>query len=639
VRRTPVVSVPVLVAFILNASFAVSAPPAPAGAPDSATAAADSYITAALDRYAPAGTATEPSGLDVVLEHRESERRSQEAAMEAVTLLVQAAGKAGVIRGSGLALEDGRILTLASVVGDDEEAALLAAGEGLPPTPVELEAREERNGKRSGSDFILLRFTSPPSSFVIPMPAVFDDARPGDRVTAWGCVGTPLEKTEDKPEGAAHMYIPPPPLGSGGQVLFAEPGDALRHSALPAAQAAGGPLAGKGGTVVGLNIGAPQADDGDGLIASARPASEIVAFLNSRRGGPALPPPANGVPSLPETVDTGDTPAWTSAKAEGNAVAVPASASANIENNEAAQPASESIGKSDMPALPAANVESRRAPVPLSTKAEGNGDTDAPSERIEAGGETTARVAALLCSPQREDREKGAILLRGLVFRRDAEPEALALFAWALRAGLLPGADEHEAPAAAEKAAKAGNSLGKAVLGLLYSDASLLPADPRKVRALAEEAAAEGETLGISLLALSAYEDGSPDALREALRGAEKAAAAGDAAAMGLAACLYALHTEFTDYRTAEKRARAAAGYGDSLGLYVLARLYNDGTVTERDPGKAWACARLSLAGESGPHREERKNLFEQLDGRLTEQEKEHGRRILHTLLRNRLPG
>jgi hypothetical protein len=396
-------------------------------------------------------------------------------------------------------------------------------------------------------------------------------------------------------------------------------------------------LAGKGRTVVGLNIGAPQADDGDGLIASARPASEIVAFLNSRRGEPALPPPAaSGVPSLPETVSAGDTSARASAKAEGNAVAVPASV--NIESNEAAQPASESIGRGDVPAPPAANVESRRDPVPLSAK-EGNGDTDAASERMEAGSETTARVAALLCGPQREDREKGAILLRGLVSRRDAEPEALALFAWALRAGLLPGEDEHEAPAAAEKSAKAGNSLGKAVLGLLYRDALLLPADPRKVRALAEEAAAEGETLGISLLALSAYEDGSPDALREALRGAEKAAAAGDAAAMGLAACLYALHTEFTDYRTAEKRARAAAGYGDSLGLYILARLYKDGTVTERDPGKAWACARLSLAGESGPHREERKNLFEQLDGRLTEQEKEHGRRILHTLLRNRLPG
>jgi hypothetical protein len=496
--------------------------------------------------------------------------------MEAVTLLVQATGKAGVIRGSGLALEDGRILTLASVVGDDEEAALLVAGEGLPPTPVEREAREERNGTRTGSDFVLLRFTSPPASFVIPMPAVFDDARPGDRVTAWGCVGTPLEKTEDKPEGAAHMYIPPPPLGSGGQVLSIEPGDVLRHSALPAAQAAGGPLAGKGGTVVGLNMGAPEADGEDGLVASARPASEIVAFLNSRRD-----------------------------------------------------------------------------PVPPSfAKAEGNSRTSTVSEKMEAGGETTASVAALLCGPQREDREKGARLLRGLVSRRDAEPEALALFAWALRAGLLPDADEHEAPAAAEKAAKAGNPLGKAVLGLLYHDALLLSADPRKVRALAEEAAAEGETLGISLLALSAYvsayvgnhkgisdEDGSPDALREALRGAEKAAAAGDAAAMGLAACLYALHAEFTDYRTAEKRARAAAGYGDSLGLYILARLYRDGTVTERDPSKAWAYARLSLAGESGPHREERKNLFEQLDGRLTEQEKEHGRRILRTLLRNCLPG
>ncbi|MDR1685979.1 MAG: hypothetical protein LBR82_06010 [Desulfovibrio sp.] len=676
-RCTSLVSLPVLIAFILGTPFAVPAAgasdPASAAAPNGpdaapahrenelrsrTTAVADSYASAVPDSYASAvpdravpTAAPAPSGLDTALERRESERRSRAAAMEAVTLFVQATGKGGVIRGSGLALEDDRVLTLASVVGDDEEAVLLAAGEGLPPTPVTREAREERDGKRTGSDFVLLRFPYPPS-FVIPMPVVFDDARPGDRVTAWGCVGTPLEKTEDKPEGAAHIYIPPPPVGSGGQVLSAEPGDRLRHSALPAAQAAGGPLAGRGKTVVGLNLGAPEADDGDGLVASARSASEIIAFLRACRGEPAPRPPApGGAASTPdETAKAGGAPAPTSAK---------------VENNDGTKPASERIETGEASTPKPAAAEGRRDPLPASAKADGSegtkpasgrsedngapaatpaktggtGDPGAASEKIEAGGETPAQVAGLLCSPQREDREKGATLLRGLVSRRDADPEALALFAWALRAGLLPDADAHEAPAAAEKAAKAGNSLGKAVLGLLYRDALLLPADPRKARALAEEAAAEGETLGISLSALSAYEDGSPDALREALRGAEKAAAAGDAAAMGLAACLYALHAEFTDYRTAEKRARVAAAGGDSLGLYILAGLYKDGRVTERDPVKAWACARLSLDRESGPHLEKRKVLFEELDGRLSEQEKEHGRRILRTLLLNRLPG
>ncbi|MDR2124727.1 MAG: hypothetical protein LBP38_07095 [Desulfovibrio sp.] len=537
-----------------------------------------------------------PSALDAALERRESDRGSRAATMEAVTLFVQASGKTGVTRGSGLALEDGRILTLASVAGEDEEAALLAAGEGLPPTPVMREAREERDGKRRKSDFVLLRFPTP-SSFVLPMPVVFDAAHPGDRVTAWGCVGSPLEMTEDKPEGTAHVYIPPPPLGSGGQVFSAEPGEVLRHSALPAAQAAGGPLAGRGKTVVGLNLGAPEADDGDGLIASARPASEIVAFLRACRGEPALPQPAAGeVPLTRETVETDGFRAPESTDVEG--------------------------GRD-----------------PASAEARGSGGAEPASDRVESNGETTAQVAVLLCSLQREDREKGAGLLRGLVSRRDADPEALALFAWALRAGLFPGADGHEAPAAAEKAAKAGNSLGKAVLGLLYDDALLLPADPRKARALGEEAAAEGEILGIYLSVLSAYEEGSPDSLRTALRGAEKAAAAGDASGMGLAACLYAMHAEFADYRAAEKRARAAAGYGDSQGLYILARLYKEGTVTERDRAKSWACARLSLDREGGPHGEERKALFDELDGTLTEQEKEYGRRIMRALLLNRLPG
>jgi TPR repeat protein len=587
--RMPFVLLLVAGAFLLCVSFAALAHPS-----DLTAASPDPDV-------ASAGPASAGSGLDAVLQRKENERRDQAATMEAVTLFVQATGKMGVTRGSGLALPGGYILTLGSVVGDDDEALLFTAGEALPPSPARLEAREERNGRRTGSDFVLLRFTPPPS-FVPPTP-VFADARRGDGVTAWGCAGIPQARREETSEGTAHVYIPPPPIGSEGRVLSAPPGELLRHSALPAAGAAGGPLTGRGRTLVGLTLGAPEADDGNALSASARPASAMIEFLRAHGVISAFPPPA-GKDAAPASENTGGS---------GASASVPAPAPENAKGSDASAQVPENMEASD--------------------------DPETSSATVDGSGDPTARVAALLCGLQREDREKGAALLRGLVSRRDADPESLALFAWALRAGLLADADEHEAPAAAEKAAKAGSSLGKAILGLLYRDARLLPADPRKARALAEEAAAEGETLGVSLLALSEYGDGAPDSPREVLRGAEKAAAAGDAAAMGLAACLYALHEEFTYYRKAEKRARAAADYGDGLGLYILARLYKDGTVTERDPAKAWACAQLSLDGEGGPHREDRNALFLQLDGQITDQEKEKGRRILQTLLLNRLPG
>jgi hypothetical protein len=553
-----------------------------------------SLVFVALTLNAPSVlSAPAASGLDVFLARNERERREQAATMERVTLFVQATGRDGSVRrGSGLALEGGRILTLASVVGDDADAVLFAAGENLPPTPAHIEAKEERKG--DGSDFVLLRFTPPPS-FVLPAQVPLDDARPGDRITAWGCVGTPLAMKEDRPEGTAYVYIPPPPLGSEGLALSAEAGDMLRHSALPAAGAAGGPVSGRGNTLVGLIAGVPETDDRGVLSAPARPAPEMAAFL----------------------------------RAHGMEVSYPAADALTVSGK-----AGDNGGRTVTPEKAGGD----NTPSPLAGKDDGSGDPDPSSEEIRESDDPTLPVAALLCSERREDREKGAALLHTLVSRRDADPESLALFAWALRAGILADADEREAPAAAEKAAKAGSSLGKAVLGLLYRDALLLPADPRKARALAEESAAEGETLGISLLALLEYESGSGDARREALPGAEKAAAAGDAAAMGLAACLYALHGDFIHYRAAEKPARAAADRSDVLGLYILALLYRDGMVTERDPARAWACAKLSLDRESGPHLEERKALFGQLDEQLTEREKENGRLILRALLMNRRP-
>ncbi|MDR1947248.1 MAG: trypsin-like peptidase domain-containing protein [Desulfovibrio sp.] len=522
------------------------------------------------------------SVLDTFLECRENERREEAAASEARTLFVRAQGRESVTRGSGLFLGNGRILTLASVVGDDAEAALLIAGDHLPPTPARIEAREEKEGGRSASDFVLLRLIAPPhdagpvdigeiaSRRQTPKRAsqkqialVFSGAsRPGGRVAAWGCTGTPSEKTINTPEGTAYMYSFPPPLRSEGLVLSTEPGEALRHAALPAAGAAGGPLAAQGGSIVGLNLGAQEADDQGALSASARPASEIVAFLR-----------ACGVDAL---------------------LASPP-------------------GQEQMTASPPENAEAN---------------------------EDTAAALALMLSPDamREDRDKGAAMLRARISRRNADPESLALFAWALRAGFFADVDEREAVAAAEKAAKAGNPQGKAVLGFLYYDALLLEADPRKARALAEEAAAEGENMGKALLALLDYEDKTAD-IGDVLRRAEEAAAAGDASAMGLAACIYALSEDFINYRAAEKQARAAAERGDVLGLYILALLYRDGTLTERDPARAWACATLSLDRERGPHLKERKALLGHLDEQLTDQEKEQGKRILRALLLNRLPG
>lgn len=614
------------------------------------------------------------AGLDSGREMFEERRRQVATLLEDGTLWVLALnrkeGSMGV--GSAFVVAEGFALTNAHVTNDTDE--LWLGNARLPMIRARLVASEYDKSTQSGNDFALLSFEAPKNVSLPVMTFSLDVART-DRVSAWGFpyMVTQFDSSVQKlfRSGDMRNLKAPPVVYTEGTVstIVRQKHACIIHTASIAGGNSGGPLVNRRGQVVGINTWGYHTDDEGAFLNASLTAANMLNFLTAQGIRPQVVQPdwdaaASREDSFLSIIGADKAPVKAPAKAPGSpdegflsiiASAASEGGSANgdwslIDLMPSGAEAATDFDTDDRVREQEAQEIFWRAvagdPDAMayvgSMYLEGGEGFPADQRRawhwLEAAADEDQPLALgllgmLYLYGDDEDRDPDLAIeyLTAAAEAEEPDPDFQGFLAYVLYGCEAYGVsrDLEESLKWARQAAAAGNSTGKAVLGLHYYDGTALEQDLEQALRLAREAAEQGDSTGKALLALIYYTRAEHKAaLGEIIRLCEEAGEHGEAIAQGVLACIYAFDDKKRDPAAAERWGRLAADQADPRGQYVLGWLYLNGQVVERNYPMAWAYLDFSGrrledlgADKSGP-------LLEKAEGLMTASDKRRGEEI-----------